>query len=162
MIHFIADTHFNHKQAIKYFKRPFSTVEEMNEKLIENWNGCVNPEDDVYFLGDFSVGEYSDARKIFLRLNGFKRLIVGNHDSNVLALPWAATYTIHEMSVFGKQVVLCHYPLESWNQSHSGSIHLHGHVHNREKLMDIRPKQRFCVSVECVDYKPVLADEVLL
>ena len=50
---FIADTHFNHERIIPICKRPFSDVEEMNKKLIENWNSVVSDDDIVWVLGDY-------------------------------------------------------------------------------------------------------------
>ena len=55
---FIADTHFGGENIRRYENRPFETAEEMDEKLIENWNRVVSEEDTVYVLGDFS--EYND------------------------------------------------------------------------------------------------------
>jgi calcineurin-like phosphoesterase family protein len=54
-IFFTSDTHFNHKNIIKLCNRPFTSIEEMNEKIIENWNNIVKPEDIVWHLGDFAL-----------------------------------------------------------------------------------------------------------
>ena len=55
MIFFTSDTHFNHKAIISYCSRPFESVEEMNDRLIDNWNQVVKPSDTVYHLGDFDI-----------------------------------------------------------------------------------------------------------
>ena len=59
--YFIADTHFGGEKIRRYENRPFETAVEMDEKLIENWNGIVTEEDTVYVLGDFS--DYAEAEK---------------------------------------------------------------------------------------------------
>ena len=52
MIYFTADTHFGHINVIKLCNRPFATIDEMNEKMIENWNAKVTNGDTIYILGD--------------------------------------------------------------------------------------------------------------
>lgn len=75
-----SDTHFNHGNIISFCKRPFNTVEEMNDVLIANWNNKV-PEDGIVFhLGDFAWGPINQWRPILERLNGKIILIKGNHD----------------------------------------------------------------------------------
>jgi len=55
-VYFIGDTHFDHKNIIKYCHRPFSNVAEMNETIKKNWNNTVGDNDIVYFLGDWTFG----------------------------------------------------------------------------------------------------------
>lgn len=55
-VFFTSDTHFNHTNIIRFCERPFERVDEMNEKLIDNWNSVVSPEDFVFHLGDFCLG----------------------------------------------------------------------------------------------------------
>ena len=74
-----SDPHFWHLNVIRYCNRPYTTVEEMNEKLILNWNKVVGPDDIVYVLGDFSLASRA-VETILPRLNGRKKLILGNHD----------------------------------------------------------------------------------
>lgn len=74
-----SDPHYWHANVIKYCSRPYATVEEMNEALIENWNDVVAPEDIVIVLGDFAMAARA-VETILPRLKGRKKLILGNHD----------------------------------------------------------------------------------
>ena len=78
-IWFFSDPHFGHANIIEHCQRPFASVEEMNEKLIKNYQELVMPGDDVYFLGDVALHGHE---KILKRLPGNKHLIIGNHDWN--------------------------------------------------------------------------------
>lgn len=78
---FTSDTHFYHTNIIKYCDRPFSDVNEMNEKIIRNWNERVMPNDLVFHLGDFGLFKRDKRPESVLnRLNGRIYLIRGNHD----------------------------------------------------------------------------------
>ena len=77
--YFTSDTHFGHANIIKFCNRPFKNVEEMNQKLIENWNSVVGPNDLVFHLGDFAFGGQPLWRYIREQLNGNIILIKGNH-----------------------------------------------------------------------------------
>jgi calcineurin-like phosphoesterase family protein len=79
---FISDTHFSHSNIIKYTGRPFETVEEMNRCLIRNWNDCIDANDQVFFLGDFGLGDVHRLHSICSQLKGHKICIRGNHDRN--------------------------------------------------------------------------------
>jgi calcineurin-like phosphoesterase family protein len=65
MIWLTADTHFGHTNILKYCGRPFSSIEEMDETLINNWNNKVNQDDTVYHLGDFSFKDPGVYKKTF-------------------------------------------------------------------------------------------------
>jgi calcineurin-like phosphoesterase family protein len=77
---FTSDTHFGHARIIELCNRPFASVEEMNEAMIDNWNSVVGPKDSVVHLGDVALGPWVEWDGILSRLNGFKSLVVGNHD----------------------------------------------------------------------------------
>lgn len=79
---FISDTHFGNARTMKVCRRPFRSVDEMNEKLINSWNDVVRDEDEVYILGDFASDFYTkeDVFNILEQLKGRKHLIIGNHD----------------------------------------------------------------------------------
>lgn len=78
-IWFTSDTHFSHKNTLRYCGRPFWTKEQCDEAMIARWNAVVKPEDTVYHLGDVAMHTAPIVR-ILPRLNGKKILIVGNHD----------------------------------------------------------------------------------
>jgi calcineurin-like phosphoesterase family protein len=81
VIWFTSDLHFFHKNVIGFCNRPWTSVEEMNEGLIKNWNDRVRKTEQVYVLGDFLFGGSSRLREIVPRLNGQKTLVRGNHDA---------------------------------------------------------------------------------
>ncbi len=79
-IFFTSDHHFGHKGIIKNAKRPFRSVEEMNETMILRWNEKVKKNDIVYHLGDIGLMASRKPIEILERLNGKIHLIKGNHD----------------------------------------------------------------------------------
>lgn len=81
---FISDLHFGHRNICRYSNRPFSSIEEMNEVLIQNWNRCVKPSDEIWHLGDFAFGSINFTKKILESLNGRINLIYGNHDGEII------------------------------------------------------------------------------
>lgn len=146
---FTADTHHLHKNIIELSHRPFSDVEEMTEQLIEKHNKVVEPCDVFFHLGDFAISYGKrDAGKIdeiLSRMNGQKWLITGNHDRDeVTKNPrWHKVTPYHELKLdlggeHKQRIVLCHYAMRVWNQSHRGAWMLHGHSHGN--LPDIGGK----------------------
>ena len=69
-------TNFSHENIIKYCpeSRPFNTVEDMNEHIVEKWNSVVSPEDTVYHLGDCFMGplETVEIIRFFAKQAGHK------------------------------------------------------------------------------------------
>ena len=86
MIWVTADLHLGHKNIIKptYCNRPFKNVEQMNDTIIKNWNSIVKPDDTIYVLGDFALGKKKKVAYWISQLNGYKILILGNHDRQFL------------------------------------------------------------------------------
>lgn len=160
-IYFTSDTHFGHAKIMTLGGgRPFSTLEEHDEILIENWNRRVKKNDTIYHLGDFSFkAPLETIQKYLDRLNGKKILIQGNHDH--IAIQCSGWEEIHKyLEVKGihplKHVVLFHYPLMEWNQAYNGSYQLFGHVHGRIPHVSHRRD----VAVDVCDFAPINAEEV--
>jgi calcineurin-like phosphoesterase family protein len=133
---FTSDTHFGHANIIKYCDRPFGSVGEMDEAMIENWNARVHRDDTVYHLGDFAFGcDYEHAVKCYSRLKGNIHFILGNHDKHVQHMNQNALIPnplahYKEVSIDGQHIVLFHYGLRTWHHSLRGVWHLYGHSHN--------------------------------
>lgn len=81
MIFFTSDTHFNHANVIEFCDRPYDSVEQMNEDMVDKWNSVVGPNDIVYHLGDVGLGNASKYEKYIRALNGYRVLVIGNHDN---------------------------------------------------------------------------------
>lgn len=155
---FISDTHFFHANIIRYSGRPFKTINEMNDKLIENWNTHVEPQDTVFFLGDFAMGTTDDLTSLCARLNGNKICIRGNHDGTPTKMHKIGFSLVLESAfirVGRHQVELIHIP------SPFPPIHfqLHGHVH--EKRPNKLVNRQLNLSVEVWDYKPVAENTIV-
>ena len=139
---FTSDLHFYHKNIISYTNRPEMSIDEHDEWLTDIWNSTVNPDDDVWHLGDFAfVRNGKTAWDVLSRLNGRKFFILGNHDNNSEfelkirnRTDVGAVKNYEEIKIAGKKVVLCHYPIACWNRQHHGSWHLHGHSHGNYKI----------------------------
>ena len=188
MIFFTSDAHFYHFNVIKYCNRPFATVEEMNEKLILNWNSAVSPEDTVYVLGDFSLA-IRPVEIFTSRLNGTKYLVPGNHcwchsynkkargegklqkwidkynECGWIVLPEQTTLDIPGVAIIN----LCHHPYTdpkdthhdkyaNWRPKDDGRWLLHGHSHSLTQT-GIERRMIDC-GVDAWDYKPVSIEEI--
>lgn len=165
---FTADLHFGHTNVIKYSNRPYADAEEMDEALITNWNSRVEPGDEVWLIGDVFFCDEKRARHIMSRLKGNIHLIYGNHDKvirNQAPLRkcfGSITDGIKEIdrAIDSEKVriVMCHYPLLSWNRAFHGSLHLHGHCHGS---IPHDPKyRRQDVGVDVWNWFPVSLEEV--
>ena len=131
-----SDIHFGHNNILKFCPktRPYSSIDEMDEAIIREWNKTVPVGSTVYILGDVSYREPSHTARIFDRLNGEKILIIGNHDEKALKQKvfrdcFKDIHQYLEITVNKHKVVLFHYPIAEWNAMHRGSVHLYGHLH---------------------------------
>lgn len=156
----IADTHFFHTNIIKYCNRPFSSTEEMNKTLITNWNGKVRAEDTVFVLGDFALAGKDDIIKVGQKLNGRKTLVLGNHDGASMTTYYEAGFEfISKYPIIYKEFyILSHEP--QYVQEGGVYLNIFGHVHNNP-MYKTASERSYCCSVERIDYKPILFDEIV-
>ena len=171
MIFFTSDLHIGHKNIIKLCNRPFSSLEEMDESLIENWNQVVTNGDTIYVVGDLMFRTQTDPNCILTRLKGKKHLIVGNHDNSWLNKVNADTYfksieRYVEISDGKRKLALCHYPMMTWGGTGKGSYLIHGHIHNNRDaaywpLLASMP-HALNASVEVNQYQPVTFEQLVV
>lgn len=178
-IFLIADLHFGDSDMVTILDgnfhplRPFKTIEEHDEFLIDNWNKTVDVSDKVYVLGD--VAQKKKDLEKFARLKGKKILIKGNHD----------VYELKEYAKYFKDVRATHrlthplcngllmshipvHPMSLGEKAHK--LNIHGHIHDRvvvrdkhypsDGTMEIDPRY-FCVSAERIQYTPIELDVLL-
>lgn len=158
MIYFTSDLHFFCKKGLVVGKRRFTTNEERNEFLIEQWNATVQKTDEIYLLGDISDGNAEKSNEMLRRLAGTKYLIIGNNDKYLedsnfdrSIFKWCKQY--YELLTMDTKFVLFHFPIEVWSGYGKDRIHLHGHLHRQTPMYaSIR---RYEVGVDAHDGKPV-------
>lgn len=177
----ISDTHFGHTNIIRFetdgeLIRPGYTTDDNSfvsflgqdiavhdEALIQRWNERVNPGDKVYHLGDF--GKPLDIVK---RLNGRKRLILGNHDDIHDAQMLGKVFEkVLSWRVFNKEfalpTVFCHYPLHrSIDDPVPRRVCVHGHIHEKtiRGINGRRDPWYLNVCVEHTNMAPLSFDEL--
>ena len=149
-IFFTGCTHFGHANIIRLANRPFSSVEEMDATLVENWNKTVRKNDLVYHLGDFA---WKGGANIQHRLNGEKAWVRGNHDPR----NWGQDYIAWDRRP-DTSIVMFHYPIEEWDGWWRGALHLHCHTHKPELASAPR---RFNVGTDATRFAPISLDEIL-
>lgn len=189
-IYLTSDTHFNHSNIVagtsnwsnKARCRPFETLEEHDDLLVDNINQLVKENDILYHLGDFSFNGFENILKFRNRLKCKEiHLIYGNHDHHLVNNKngcqgyFSSTQHYKEIRVNNIKIVLCHYALRVWNESHKGSIMLYGHSHgsldeftpeitNPTWIGDdyfIKNYKTMDVGVDTHDYYPYHIDEIL-
>lgn len=154
-----SDLHLGHTNIIKYSNRPFKNVHEMNEALINNWNSNITSRDRVYLLGDVCFQHPKEAKKTLDRLMGQIYLIKGNHDRDGVLqeckerFVWIKDY--FELTHNGQKMILCHYPLLTWNGCHRGTWNLHGHCHGSLPDSVNTYARRLDVGVDVHNYMPI-------
>jgi calcineurin-like phosphoesterase family protein len=150
-VFYTADTHFNHPFVAG--TRGFSTAEEHDETLIENFNKRVHKKDHLWILGDLNHGSLTEGLAQASRLNGVKHLVFGNHDpghpmhkgSHAKMKRYMEVFesvSLHEQHIIAGQMVnLSHFPYKGdhkpedrytgWRLKDEGLHLLHGHVHHK-------------------------------
>ena len=174
---FSSDLHFGHSRAFLYEPRGFTSIEEHDAAIIENWNKVVKPEDDVYLLGDLMLNDNESGIAKLNQLNGTIYYIRGNHCSdmrctlykektNMIPLcgqfetSWAAV-----QKIYGCPIYLSHYPtiigsLEDMPSIRRRILGFSGHTHSKNKFYQDIPFM-YNVALDAHNNTPVSFDEII-
>ncbi len=172
-IYFQSDQHFSHENIIKYCQRPFASIEEMNQKIIENYINTITDNDIVFFLGDITI-KRSSSFKPFLsdvlrKLPGEKHLILGNHDkySNKFYIEDCGFISVNR-KINTAHVIMTHDPKTfTKGELDSDKLLIHGHIHllNQNSYSDSYPDNLkkynlFDVGCDANNFTPVSLDYI--
>ena len=158
--YFWSDTHFFHKNIIKYTGRPFDETGDMNYKMRGEWEK-LNFNDWLIHGGDVSFGDVNLSIEYLSNLPGKKLLVYGNHDffknekgfRDTKAFDYGTMCFDFELD--GIQYWVTHYPIRD-SLLPEKVINIHGHVHEKK----ISDKHRN-ISVEMTNYKPIKLEQML-
>jgi len=154
---FVSDQHFGHENMLKFTKedgspvRPeFTSVQDMNEYMIARHNEKIGQSTKVYFLGDVAF-KLDIFHSIMPRLNGKKRLILGNHDKFSMTEYLKYFEKIYESWQPVRNVLFTHRPIHMGDHHGKVQFNCHGHTHYRI----INDPRYLNLCVENWDYSPV-------
>jgi calcineurin-like phosphoesterase family protein len=160
-IFFFSDPHYNHNNICSAttnwvnaedMTRNFESLEHMNDILVNNINEVVGEDDIVFCLGDWSFGGFDKIVEFRSRIVCKNvHLVLGNHDEHIernkdnirrlfssvnhyVNLDLRRPSTKNKGMVDKYKLILCHFPIASWDGMERGSMHLHGHTHLPENI----------------------------
>lgn len=172
-IYFTSDLHFNHNREFVWGSRGFSSIVEMNETIIRNWNNIVSNDDDVYVAGDIMLGGadgYESGIELIKQLNGKIHIVAGNHDTDkrielYKTLPNVVSVSQAERLKWnGYHFWVSHFPADTSNLCKETlkqmTINISGHTHSNSKFYKDIP-YIYNVAVDAHNCTPVSVEEVI-
>lgn len=171
---FTSDPHLGHELVLWKLKRPFSDVKDMDRGIVTVWNALVPEDADVYILGDISFYKaLEDTISVLRQLHGRLHLVWGNHDRKLLkkeefrsCFHTIFTERIVDLRIDGAKIVLCHFPLESWEGMSHGTWHLHGHSHGHMRKFgrryDVGMDSNGCAPVSFRELQAIMAKRPIM
>ena len=171
MIFLTSDLHLGHDKDFVVQARGFETVEEMNAEIIRRWNERVYPDDDVYVLGDLTLGDVEEGIRLIAKLNGYLHILRGNHDTDkkverYLELPNVVSVQYADVLKYGKAVFwMGHYPTITANYDDDKPwakhvVCLFGHTHQEQPFYNDNPYM-YNVGMDAHNCTPITIDEVI-
>lgn len=172
MIWFTSDLHFGHDKPFIYEPRGFKNVHDMNAAIVSNWNAIVQPDDDVYVLGDLMLNDNEAGLKLIHQLKGNIHIILGNHDTDSRVELYSSCYNVCSIEYAtvlkynGYRFYLSHYPTIATNYDQDKplkrqTINLCGHTHAVDALSDITKGLIYHCELDAHDCRPICIDDII-
>ena len=169
-VFFLGDSHFGHKKLLTFASssrgKRFSSIEEHDQTLEDNWNRVVRSKDVVYHCGDVSFGNL----EVLKRLRGDKKLIMGNHDKyGQLGAHFTNIYGALKYNYKDLHAIITHIPVNDQSLGKRFTHNIHGHSHDYNvkwhaddfSLYEDHEDERYLnVSVEQINYTPISLEEL--
>ena len=165
---FCSDLHLGHFNICRYCHRPFSSRNEMDNTLIDNWNKVIPKDGIIICCGDFILPHesgFKEYERYLKRLNGTVYLTTGNHDridtgeyeiNNIEKLIVREKMMI---IVDGVKIYAEHYPCLAFNGDYQVFGHIHtlsdGTCYGIDNVESRIGKNQYDVGVDQNGYRPI-------
>ena len=170
MDYFTSDLHIGHDKEFLWGKRGFSSIYEHDTAIIKRWNSIVTPADTVYILGDLALGgNEKEWNRVLCNLNGWKKFICGNHDTEKKKVLYQSLYDIDYLG-FGyiykysknKNFYLSHYPtiVGNFDDEKRFLWNLSGHTHNPNKFQ-YKEYKIYNVALDAHNCTPISIEQII-
>lgn len=165
-IYLTSDLHFCHDREFCYGPRGFSSVEEMNDAIVTNYNNVVTDDDIVYILGDCMLNNNTKGIELLSSLKGHKYIALGNHDTPVRLekyLPYVEDVQVGYRFRHKKiEFWLTHYPMIMKNFTDPKPVwNLSGHTHSKDKFENSK-YNIYNVALDAHDNQPISLDQIVI
>lgn len=164
---FISDLHIEHRSVIPFTESQYAllpkngnmvsfdgkewvlppdiprSTDQWKDRICSNWNRVVGRSDIVYICGDITYRNKPEVAVKYLNsLFGTKRIVYGNHDSELIKYltknpqngielvgSYVDTYIPMSRGRSAEHVIMSHCPIFSYDGCGRGNIHIFGHIH---------------------------------
>ena len=182
---FTSDTHYSHSNICSAttnwsvndgYARKFDSLQDMNQRLVDNINDKVGENDILIHLGDWSFGGFDKIEEFRSQINCKNiHLVLGNHDDHISRnkeniqrlfssvqhyLKLDIRRPVNKATVEKFSFVCMHFPIISWDNMNQKVIHLFGHVHLPPHLR-IMEGRAMDVGCEGNNLEPISMDEII-
>lgn len=155
---FCADWHLG-EDRFEVLQRPFASVDEHVDFLVEKHNSLVKKDDDVIVVGDAVYKNRPEYLSHVSRFHGRKTLLVGNHDRGIAPALLLGYFDRVIREGDGLELDVCGVPCWATHYPHLGvadRFNLVGHVHAAWKCQ----LNMYNVGVDVNHFRPVSAAQV--